>query len=153
MVIVRTEDEGLFIWKFKMYQNPGTSEQHLKEGPQDYRTEYPLVIWERVQNRVLIKRGDIDCYILALGMSGCVFMSPCIESWDESHSSTCRAGFMWFAYVLSPRSTFSLFCHCVKLHAWNDLVMIFQKAPSTELSNFFLNSRCSNSLSPLHGEI
>lgn len=110
-------------------------------------------MWESVQSRVLIQRRDINHSVWALPMSGCTLMCSCVESCDESHSPICRAGFVWFASMLSSRRAFSLFCHCVKLHAWNDLVMIFQRAPSTELRIFFLYSSCSNSLSPVSRSI
>lgn len=64
-----------------------------------------------------------------------------------NHSSLCRAGLVWFVSMLSPRRAFSLFCHCMKLHIWNDMVMIFQKEPSWELSIFFLEGSCSNGVS------
>lgn len=139
LVIVRTEDKGIFLWKFRMYKNPGTFEKHSMEAPQDHRTEYPPVMsgafragyWWRDETSAVMYE-----------------LWGCLALWDESPSPICRAGVLWFACVPSPSGAFSLFCHHVKLHAWKD----FSKSLKHRAQYFFLNSRCSNSLSPVAWE-
>ena len=104
--------------------------------------EHPLGTWERVQSRVLIEWQTSAVLYQHWG----VWLSPHVSLYWELWWIPFSSLQGWISAVCFralTRKAFSLFCHCVKLHIWNDVVMIFQRAPSTELSIFFFSFKAA----------